>query len=92
MAALIPGLQNLNVTADSLAAMDAIGASVAAATDTSKAGAAASTAARTASPRNATATAATTAATTHSVGVRFPIEEGLQAAAVRGADRTGIGP
>ena len=42
MAALIPGLQNLNVTADSLAAMDAIGASVAAATDTSKAGAAAS--------------------------------------------------
>ena len=45
MAALIPGLQNLNVTADSLAAMDAIGASVAAATDTSKAGAAANTAA-----------------------------------------------
>ena len=43
-AALIPGLQNLNVTADSLAAMDAIGASVAA-RDTSKAGAAASTAA-----------------------------------------------
>jgi pyruvate/2-oxoglutarate dehydrogenase complex dihydrolipoamide acyltransferase (E2) component len=87
MAALIPGLENLVVSADSLAAMDAVGASVAAATEGGAASAAAGSAGSAAAAGSSTtALPETSKSSSSSTSIALAKEEADVAAAILARD------